>query len=108
MEGYSEATLHRVGQRKTEIMISTLQMIKPGYFLLTVPHNSKSRNQNMRYAIITIDYVYLEVGMIQGYNQMVKMAGQIQVTVTVVMNYQQEWQEEIKLDRIWQGLATSK
>ena len=64
MEGYSEATLHRVGQRKTEIMISKLKMIKPGYFLLTIPHNSKSRIQNMRYGIITTGYVHLEVGLI--------------------------------------------
>ena len=42
MEGYSEATLHRVGQRETEIIRSGLKTIRPGYFLLTIPHNSKS------------------------------------------------------------------
>ena len=64
MEGYSVHTLHKVGQRKKEIMISTLKMIRPGYFLLTIPHNSKSHNHKRRYAIITTNYVGLEVGMI--------------------------------------------
>ncbi len=62
--GYSEVTLHKVGQRGTEVIISGLKMTRPGYFLLTIPHNSKSHNHNMRYTIITIAYVYLEMDMI--------------------------------------------
>ncbi len=49
MAGYSELTLHKVGLRKMEVIVSTLMTIKPGYFLLTIPHNSKSHNHNMRY-----------------------------------------------------------
>jgi hypothetical protein len=64
MEGYLVPILHKVGQRRKEIMISTLKMIKPGYFLLTIPHNSKSLNHNMRYTIITTAYVGLEMDMI--------------------------------------------
>jgi len=62
--GYLEVTLHKVGPRRMEIMISSLKTIRPGYFLLTIPHNSKSHNHNMRYAIITTTYVHLEVDMI--------------------------------------------
>ena len=64
MAGYSEGTLHKVGQRRTEIIVSGLKMIRPGYFLLTIPHNSKSHNHNKRYTIITVAYVDLEVGLI--------------------------------------------
>ena len=64
MAGYSEGTLHKVGLRGTEIIISGLKTIRPGYFLLTIPHNSKSHNHNMRFAIITVGYVYLDVGLI--------------------------------------------
>ena len=61
MGEYSEGTLHKVGQRGRDIIISTLKMIRPGYFLLTIPHNSKSHNHNMRYTILTTTYVHLEV-----------------------------------------------
>ena len=46
--GYTVDILHKVGQRRTEGMISGLQTIKRGYFLLIISHNSKSKNQNMR------------------------------------------------------------
>ena len=64
MEGFSEPTRHKVGQRRTDIMISTLKTIRPGYFLFTIPHNSKSQNHNKRYTIITDTYVDLEVELI--------------------------------------------
>ena len=50
MEEYSEAILHKVGQKRRKHMISTLKMIKLGYFLLIIKANSKlnkTRN-NMR------------------------------------------------------------
>ena len=62
--GYSEGTLHKVGLRGREIIVSTLKMIRPGYFLLTIPHNTKSHNHNMRYATNTTTYVHLELGLI--------------------------------------------
>ena len=64
MEGYLVPTLHKVGQRRKEIIISTLKTIRLGYFLLTIPHNSKSHNHKMRYGIITEAYVDLEVDVI--------------------------------------------
>ena len=64
MAGYSEGTLHKVGLRRTEIIVSTLKMTRPGYFLLTIPHNSKSHNHKRRYTTNTTYYVHLEVGLI--------------------------------------------
>jgi hypothetical protein len=64
MEGFSEPTRHKVGQKKMEIIFSTLKTIRPGYFLFTIPHNSKSQNHKMRYTIITTTYVYLELELI--------------------------------------------
>ena len=66
MGGFSEPTHHKVGQRRMEVMDSTLKTIRPGYFLFTIPHNSKSNNHKikMRYTIITTTYVHLELGMI--------------------------------------------
>jgi hypothetical protein len=65
MGGYSELTLLKVGVRRTEIIISSLKTIRPGYFLLTIPHNSKSHNHKMRYTILTTaTYVDLEMGLI--------------------------------------------
>jgi hypothetical protein len=48
MEGYLEGTLQRIGQRKRDIMvIGEIQMIKLGYFLLTISPNSKfNKNTN--------------------------------------------------------------
>jgi hypothetical protein len=48
MEGYLEGTLQRIGQRKRDIMvIGEIQMIKLGYFLLTIGPNSKfNKNTN--------------------------------------------------------------
>ena len=79
MEGYLVAILHKAGQRRTEIMISLLKTIRLGYFLLTIPHNSKSHNHKRRYTIITGTYVFLEVDMIYRYYQMhiIKVAGQV-------------------------------
>jgi hypothetical protein len=42
MGGFSELTHPKVGQRRMEIMISAQQTIRPGYFLFTIPQNSKS------------------------------------------------------------------
>jgi hypothetical protein len=56
MEGYSEAILHKIGQRKREvIVIMEMQMITLGYFLFTIKLNSKfnSKKNNMRYATVT-------------------------------------------------------
>ncbi len=64
MGEYSEGKLHKVGLKKMEIMISTLKMTRRGYFLLTIPHNSKSHEHMRRYTIVTATYVYLEVGLI--------------------------------------------
>ena len=64
MEGYSEPTRHKVGQSRMEIIISAQQTIRPGYFLFTIPHNSKSHNHKMRYGIITETYVDLELELI--------------------------------------------
>ena len=86
-------------------MVYPLKTTRPGYFLLTIPHNSKSQNQKMQYGIITTTYVNLDMEEIQEYKQMVEMAGQIQVSV---MNYQQERQQVNMLGSIWQGHVTSK
>ena len=65
MGGYSVDIFHKVGQSVTEVIISGLQTIRPGFFLSIISHNSKSKNHNMRSTIIISTYVYLEVlGMI--------------------------------------------
>jgi hypothetical protein len=41
MEGYSEATLHKTGVRRREVIVISLKMIRHGYFLLIIKVNSK-------------------------------------------------------------------
>jgi hypothetical protein len=64
MEGYLVHTLQKAGQKPMKNMISPLKTIRPGYFLLTTPHNLKSHNHKGRYKIITTSYVGLEVELI--------------------------------------------
>ena len=55
MEGYLEAILHKIGQRKREVIdIMEIQMITLGYFLFTIELNSKfnSNKKNMRYTTV--------------------------------------------------------
>ena len=52
--GYLEAILPKIGLRKMVItMVIILQMIKLGYFLFTINHNSKLDKQTKRYTTIT-------------------------------------------------------
>ena len=53
VEEYLEAILAKIGHRKREIIVSTLLMIKLGYFLFTINHNSKLNKHNLRYATVT-------------------------------------------------------
>jgi hypothetical protein len=41
MEGYSEATLHKTGVRRREIIIISLKIRRRGYSLLIIKVNSK-------------------------------------------------------------------
>ena len=57
MEEYLEAIHPKVGLKRREIIVvTTLRMIKPGYFLLTINPNSKLNKigKGRRYTIITI------------------------------------------------------
>jgi hypothetical protein len=48
--GYSEATHHKIGL--TNMMV-TKKMIKLGFFLFTINHNSKLNKQTRRYRTLT-------------------------------------------------------
>jgi hypothetical protein len=53
VEEYSEAILPKIGLRKRGLMvIGENQMIKLGYFLFTINHNSKLNKQATRYTTI--------------------------------------------------------
>jgi hypothetical protein len=60
VEEYSEVILHKIGLRRRGIMVITLQMIKLGYFLFTINHNSKLKMHDMGYTTITNACVHLE------------------------------------------------
>ena len=64
MEGYLVDILLKAGVKRKEIIISTLKMIRPGYFRLTIPHNLRSNNQKKLYTIVTTTYLDLEEGLI--------------------------------------------
>jgi hypothetical protein len=53
MAGYSEDILPRIGLKRREFMVNTLPMIRLGYFLFTINHNSKLNMHNARYRIVT-------------------------------------------------------
>jgi nucleoid-associated protein YejK len=54
--GFLEDSLQKTGLRERGIMlIVEIQMIKLGYFLFTINHNSKLNEQNKRYTTNTID-----------------------------------------------------
>jgi hypothetical protein len=52
--GFLEDILHKIGlRRRGNMVIGEIEMIRLGYFLFTINHNSKLNYQNMRYATIT-------------------------------------------------------
>jgi hypothetical protein len=51
--GYSEDLLRKIGLRKRGFILNTLKMIRLGYFLFTINHNSKLNMQARRYSTIT-------------------------------------------------------
>jgi hypothetical protein len=52
--GYSEDTLPKIGlRRRGNMVIGEIEMIRLGYFLFTINHNSKLKMQTTQYATIT-------------------------------------------------------